>query len=44
MLLEKKFVLLKNDVRNNIYIFENKPSERFALDNVTYVVSDTLTF
>ena len=37
--------LLKEDVRNSIYVFENKMNLNFELDgSIQYVLSDTLTF
>lgn len=44
VLLEQQFILLKADAINNIYVFENKECEHFALIEAQYVQSDTLTF
>lgn len=48
LLLQNGFRLLKEDVHNKMYVFENneKRSERmsFALDQVSYILTDTLTF
>ena len=44
MLLAMHFMLLKSDAKNNVYVFENNPAEKFMFDNVTYLLSNTLTF
>lgn len=48
LLLQNGFRLLKEDVHNKMYVFENneRRSERmsFALDQVSYILTDTLTF
>lgn len=48
LLLQNGFRLLKEDVHNKMYVFENNEmrSERmsFALDQVSYILTDTLTF
>lgn len=37
--------LLKSDLNNSVFVFENKINLNFELDeNIQYVLSDTLTF
>lgn len=43
-LLAAGFLLLKSDDRNETYIFENNTSLSFALDRVSTIKSNTLTF
>ena len=44
-LLNKGFLLLKEDERNSIWVFENKEPYAFTLDvAASYVLSDVLTF
>lgn len=47
-LVSKKYLLLKSDKKNKIYVFENKPTNDALVLNVLaetdFVLSDTLTF
>lgn len=43
-LLEMQFMMLKSDAKNNVYIFVNDDNENFTVDDIHYVISDTLTF
>lgn len=43
-LLQDNYILIKSDLKNNIFIFENKKEMSFALSSVSYILSDTLTF
>lgn len=43
-LLLKNYNLLKADERNNIYIFENSNQLTFNKSDMTFVISNTLTF
>lgn len=43
-LLEMQFVMLKSDDKNNVYIFVNDDNKNFVVDDIPYVISDTLTF
>lgn len=43
-LLAAGFLLLKSDDRNETYIFENNTSLSFALDRISTIKSNTLTF
>lgn len=43
-LLAAGFLLLKSDDRNETYIFENNTSLSFALDKISTIKSNTLTF
>lgn len=43
-LLEMQFMMLKSDDKNNVYIFVNDDKENFVVDDIPYVISDTLTF
>lgn len=46
-LLSAGYQILKNDERQNMFVFENKDSHNFAKNytgNFTFVLSDTLTF
>ena len=47
-LIKANFKLLKSDDRNHIYIFENanplNGTQKFALNNVSNIPSNTLTF
>lgn len=36
--------LVKADCRQNIYVFENKQTFTFSLNEMEFVLSDTLTF
>lgn len=42
------YIMLKSDDRNNIFVFEGVESpnqtQTFALNNVSYIPSNTLTF
>lgn len=44
ILLKTGFTLLKEDTRNSIYVFVKSNSLTFALTEVSYIESDTLTF
>lgn len=44
VLLKAGFTLLKEDTRNSIYVFGKSNSLIFALTEVSYIESDTLTF
>ena len=44
ILLKAGFTLLKEDIRNSIYVFDKSNSLTFALTEVSYIESDTLTF
>lgn len=44
ILLKAGFTLLKEDIRNSIYVFGKSNSLTFALTEVSYIESDTLTF
>ena len=39
-----QYILLKENTKDHIYIFENKPCERFEFSKIRHVFSDTLTF
>lgn len=43
-LIAAGYFLLKSDKSNNIYVFENREKECFALDESEHLFSDTLTF
>ena len=43
-LLKVGFTLLKEDARNSIYVFGRNNALTFALADVSYVETDTLTF
>lgn len=43
-LLGAGFVLLKEDVDNSIYVFHLDGNLTFANEDVSYVLSDTLSF
>lgn len=43
-LLDMDYKLLKRDEKNHIYVFINESREVFALDGVSYILSDTITF
>ena len=43
-LLEAGFVLLKEDLDNSIYVFRFNGDLTFASEDVTYVLSDTISF
>lgn len=44
ILLSENYTLLKSDKKNNIYVFENKPGQCFSFNNISFALSDTLTF
>lgn len=44
VLLSMQYVLLKTDIKNNVYIFENKQDCCLNFENSKYVLSNTLTF
>lgn len=43
-LLAANYKLIKSDERNNIYIFLNEDKLSFASLDVSYILSDTMTF
>lgn len=43
-LLAANYKLMKSDERNNIYIFLNEDKLSFASLDVSYILSDTMTF
>lgn len=43
-LLEANYTLLKSDDRNETYVFADKTDMTFALADISYIRSDTLTF
>ena len=43
-LLAANYILMKSDERNNIYIFLNEGKLSFAELDVSYILSDTMTF
>lgn len=43
-LLDMQFKMLKADAKNNVYIFVNEGQKNFAIDDISYVMSNTLTF
>lgn len=43
-LLERGLTLLKSNDAANVFIFLNDERMDFANENITYVISDTLTF
>ncbi len=43
-LLSSGHTLIKEDRQNNIYVFDNREVLTFSLDDLIYVMSDTLTF
>ena len=44
-LINAGYLLLKEDVKNNVYTFKATDTMRYALDTLDeYTVSDTLTF
>ena len=46
LLLAQKYKLLKEDIENNIFVFDNysQSNHEFTFNNLKYIVSDTLTF
>lgn len=44
VLLINGYKLLKNDTKNNIYVFENKSEMKLSFEKMDYALSDTLTF
>lgn len=44
ILLSNQYELLKSDEANHIYVFANRPEQKFACDGARFVLSDTLTF
>ena len=38
------FILLKEDERNDMYVFNRNDTLTFALADMSYLTSDTLTF
>lgn len=43
-LLLNNYRLLKSDIKNNIYVFENKSDRCFEFKDITYTLSDILTY
>lgn len=43
-LLDMQFKMLKSDKNNHIYIFVNDGKGNFSIDDISYVLSNTLTF
>lgn len=43
-LLDMNYKLLKRDEKNHIYVFVNEDHEVFALDDISHILSDTITF
>lgn len=43
-LLSAGFHMLKEDVVQGIFVFENPTEQTFAMPDVSYILSDTLTF
>lgn len=43
-LLAGNYTLLKSDESNEIYVFVNQAEMTFALSDVSYICSDSLTF
>ncbi len=43
-LLAANYILMKSDERNKIYVFLNEDKLSFAELDVSYILSDTMTF
>lgn len=43
-LLDMQYVLLKHDELNNMYVFANDGRLNFEHANISYILTDTLTF
>lgn len=43
-LLDANYTLLKSDDRNEIYVFANQMDMTFALADISFIRSNTLTF
>lgn len=43
-LLVKGFKLLKSDIKNKIFVFENNAEVCFEFSNIQHILSNTLTF
>ena len=43
-LLASNYTLLKSDEQDDIYVFANRADMAFALADISYIRSDTLTF
>lgn len=43
-MLELQFELLKADSKNHIYVFVNDGHKNFAMDDISCIMSDVLTF
>lgn len=43
-LIAQGFNLVKSDEKNNVYVFENNPTLKFAFSKKDFVFSNTLTF
>jgi hypothetical protein len=44
LLTKEGYELVKADDRNSVYIFRNKAEMSFALSNISYLTSNTLSF
>ena len=43
-LLEANYTLLKSDEKNEVYVFANQMDMTFALADISFIRSNTLTF
>lgn len=43
-LLDMNYKLLKRDEKNHIYVFINEGQELLALGDISYILSNTITF
>lgn len=43
-LLAANYVLLKSDEKNSVYVFANKADMTFGFADISFILSDTLTF
>lgn len=43
-LLSANYALIKSDEKNEIYVFANQTEMTFALADISFIRSDTLTF
>lgn len=44
VLIARGFHLLKEDLQQGVFVFENRSEIRFSDDEFTYVLTDQLTF
>lgn len=44
LLLDKQYALMKSDDQNGVFIFINVGQQEFAHNDISFVLSDTLTF